>query len=721
MRTIKTKLIIAFVIILVSILTGTFFVFMTIRDQYDGKNVINLAGRQRMLTQKYFKEVNNELLTMQLRHSTLKAAEIATLQIVEDRKQYTKNIIGKLRKDGIVNVHPNKNYAEIIGGIPLPATFVQEVSNTISQTGIYSYDLLSKWNINKDKGLNTDFEKKAFDHLYSKKGKVFYDFMKHNGLYTLRYATADIAVAEACVSCHNNHEKSPKKDFKLGDVMGILVVKIPIGTVSASTEYFFVDIEDRQQGEYASLKTKEIFDMTLAALKKGGKAPLDLEMVKFTELPASVDPKITGKLNEVEQLWNTMQADLEKLLKLEPNSAEYAFTYDAAYSNANATLTAMNEAVDMYQSNSVVMMNVLLWIQAGSVGIICVIIALTWLILIQPHIKTINKVAGMVKNISEGEGDLTMRVKVESRDEIGELANQFNAFIEKIHAIISMVKSTTVEVNSSSRQISAAIEEQAAITSQQSSAVTEITSTMEELSTTSTQIADNAESVVQISNEALDSSKKGTEAIEEINEKMNAISQDNQHNIEQIVELGRKSKEITTVMEIINNIADQTKLIAFNAAIEASSAGEAGKRFGVVAVEIRRLADNVMESTDEIHSKIEDIQEAVNRLVITSEKGSKRVEEGMELAAQTVDVLNNILAGAQSTTDSSKQISFSSQQQKSASKQVVTSLKEITEGSRQISASIKQTSTTTSNLTRLSNDLKGLIERFKLNGKLGEN
>lgn len=197
---------------------------------------------------------------------------------------------------------------------------------------------------------------------------------------------------------------------------------------------------------------------------------------------------------------------------------------------------------------------------------------------------------------------------------------------------------------------------------------------------------------------------------------MDEISKDNEHNINQIVELGRKSKEITKVMEIINNIADQTKLIAFNAAIEASSAGEAGKRFGVVAVEIRRLADNVMESTDEITGKIEEIQAAVNRLVIASEKSSKRVNEGDDLSSQTVDILNNILVGAQSTTESAKQISLSTQQQKTASNQVVTSLKEIAEGSKQASASIRQISSTTNNMTTLSGSLKKIVEKFKLNG-----
>ncbi len=193
--TVGKKFIIVFSVFFVTVIVGAYFVSSTISNQGSDKKIVNLAGRQRMLTQKYFKEFINELLPIQVRHSTLKAAEIATLQIVEDRKQYTKNIIGKLKKDGITDVHPNKNYGDINGGIPLPATFVQEVSSAINEKGVYSYDLLSKWNINKEKGLSTDFEREAFDHLYSEKGNSFSEFLVHNGLFTLRYATADIAGA----------------------------------------------------------------------------------------------------------------------------------------------------------------------------------------------------------------------------------------------------------------------------------------------------------------------------------------------------------------------------------------------------------------------------------------------------------------------------------------------------------------------------------------------
>ena len=270
-----------------------------------------------------------------------------------------------------------------------------------------------------------------------------------------------------------------------------------------------------------------------------------------------------------------------------------------------------------------------------------------------------------------------------------------------------------MSIDKSVAETSAALDEQASVASQQSTSVSQITSTMEELSATSTQIADNSNSVVQIATQSLESTEKGADVVKQVMKKMEEINRDNQNSIQVIVDLGKKSKEITKVMEIINNIADQTKLIAFNAAIEATSAGETGKRFGVVAVEIRRLADSVMESTGEIERKINEIQEAVNRLVLTSEKGSRGIQEGLESASQTVEIFEEVLTGAQSTTDAAQQISLSSQQQKTANSQVVLALKEIEEGTSQTTASLNQISFISKNLAALSANLKGLVEQFR--------
>ena len=325
-------------------------------------------------------------------------------------------------------------------------------------------------------------------------------------------------------------------------------------------------------------------------------------------------------------------------------------------------------------------------------------------------IKPAEDILLILKNFT----DLTKRIPVRARNEMGEVAEWFNGYMEYFQILIGKLSDSIVSIDSYASEVAAAIEQQAATITEQSAAVAEITATMEELSASSTQIAEHSKSVVDIAAKTWEDTKKGARAVESVIMKMNEIHHDNQNNIKEIVELGRKSKEITKVMEIINNIADQTKLIAFNAALEASSAGEAGKRFGVVAVEIRRLADSVTESTGEIEGKINEIQEAINRLVIASEKGSKGIEEGMGNSQQTASILGDIVDAAQGTTDAAKQISLSTQQQKTASNQALVALREIAAGSGQTTGSIKQISSVARDMAKLPDNLKKLIEQFKV-------
>ena len=321
----------------------------------------------------------------------------------------------------------------------------------------------------------------------------------------------------------------------------------------------------------------------------------------------------------------------------------------------------------------------------------------------------------IISTLKNFNNDLTVRIPVTGNNELTRLADWFNNHLDTLHEIIKRVVGTTAAIQSHTNKISEAVSEEATILSQQSAAVAEITSTTEELSASSTQIAEHAKSVVDVATKTWEDTKKGATSVETVIMKMNEINSDSQTTINEIVALGRKSKEISKIMEIINNVADQTKLIAFNAALEASSAGEAGKRFGVVAVEIRRLADGVMESTGEIEGKVNEIQEAINRLVIASEKASKVIQEGVDHSTQTAAVLIDIVDAAQSTTDAAKQISLSTRQQKTANDQVVVALKEIVAGSGQTTSSINQLSVIGKEIVDLSNNLNELVKKFKFN------
>lgn len=254
----------------------------------------------------------------------------------------------------------------------------------------------------------------------------------------------------------------------------------------------------------------------------------------------------------------------------------------------------------------------------------------------------------------------------------------------------------------------------AAAVQEMSSSVAEITSTMEELSASSTQIAENSKSVVAVANQTWESSKKGSEAMQRLLMRMSDIRDDNQSSLREIVELGSKSQQISKVMVIINSIADQTKLIAFNAALEASSAGDAGKRFSVVASEIRRLADSVTDSTGEIEVKIQEIQGSISRLVIASEKGASAIDAGMEASSNTADHLGQLVSAASHTTSAAEQISHSTQQQKTASSQVVVALREIANASAHTAQSIRDVSEISNVMSTMSGELSELVKRFRL-------
>ncbi|WP_295456687.1 methyl-accepting chemotaxis protein [uncultured Thiodictyon sp.] len=247
-----------------------------------------------------------------------------------------------------------------------------------------------------------------------------------------------------------------------------------------------------------------------------------------------------------------------------------------------------------------------------------------------------------------------------------------------------------------------------------SASVAQITSTMEELSASSSQIAEYSETVVEVARRTFENSRAGADAMHRLVKRMADIRDDSQTAVQEILDLGRKSKEISRIMEIIDTVADQTRLIAFNAALEAASAGEAGRRFSVVASEIRRLADSVSESTGEIAGKVAEIQESISRLVLTSEKGTAGIEQGIQESAQTQQLLDAMVDGAGETTRAAQQISLSSQQQRTASNQVVVALREIVSASADTAASVRRIADIAQAMTRLSAQLDERVGRFKL-------
>jgi methyl-accepting chemotaxis protein len=200
--------------------------------------------------------------------------------------------------------------------------------------------------------------------------------------------------------------------------------------------------------------------------------------------------------------------------------------------------------------------------------------------------------------------------------------------------------------------------------------------------------------------------------IKESLEKMESIKDANELSIRGIRELGDKIERIWDIVNIINGIADQTKIIAFNAELEAASAGEAGKSFQIVATEIRRLADSTVNSTNEIKARINEIQKSSDHLILSSEEGTSKIIAGWELSNKLRNLFGDILQTSEVSSDSARQIALSIEQQVVAFDQILITLKQISSGIDNFVTSTTSTSRLTRVLMDMSVDLHQVVAKY---------
>ncbi len=288
------------------------------------------------------------------------------------------------------------------------------------------------------------------------------------------------------------------------------------------------------------------------------------------------------------------------------------------------------------------------------------------------------------------QGEIGRKVSVTTDDEIGVLASSYNQMLDLIIYLIRQTQESSRRLQQSSSDILSATEQQASGSAEQAASISQTTATMEQLASTYKQIAENADQVVNMAEASLANAESGQQAVMNTLTSMESIKTRSQQSANKILALGERSQQIGQVLAIINSIADQTKILALNAAIEAARAGEAGKGFSVVAIEIRKLAESVVESTGEIGTIMTEIQTAANELVMATEQELKQVQSGVELAHVTGESLDQILEMIEQTTVAAKEISAATQQQRSATDQVVKAMREVASVAQQTAAGSRQ-------------------------------
>jgi methyl-accepting chemotaxis protein len=295
-------------------------------------------------------------------------------------------------------------------------------------------------------------------------------------------------------------------------------------------------------------------------------------------------------------------------------------------------------------------------------------------------------------------GDLTARVPEDGADELQALARAFNAMTDTLRTVIMQIQEAGGAVGQFSSGITTVIQEQATSASQQAASLAQVTATMEELSRTSHQIAGNAESVKASAEQTVEMAQQGTTLVRESVEGMGKIKDRVTDIAAKTLFLGEKSHEIGKVMDLIKEIAGEIHLLALNAAIESAAAGEHGRRFAVVASEVRRLAEKTRESTETIRSLVSEIQAATQGSILATEQGSREVDKWRETVNLTADAFEEIIGMIEKTSEASMQISLATHQQTSANDQVVAGMRQVAEMVRLSASHMKDSSASAAEL-----------------------
>ncbi|HEY3307391.1 MAG TPA: methyl-accepting chemotaxis protein [Desulfuromonadaceae bacterium] len=347
--------------------------------------------------------------------------------------------------------------------------------------------------------------------------------------------------------------------------------------------------------------------------------------------------------------------------------------------------------------------------------VIAILIAIVCAVLITKGITApLGRMRDMIQDIAQGEGDLTKRLDSSSKDELGEVSRWFNTFVEKLHGIINQISQATQEVASASNQLHSTAEQMATGIEQVVAQAGTVATAGEEMSATSSDIAQNCQFAAEGSQLASAAAVSGAKVVDETIIVMNTIAERVRNSAKAVESLGSRSDQIGEIVGTIEDIADQTNLLALNAAIEAARAGEQGRGFAVVADEVRALAERTTRATREIGEMIKAIQSETKGAVIAMEEGVVEVGKGSEKAANSGKALEQILEQINAVTTQIHQVATAAEEQTATTSEISSNMQQITEVVAQTASGSQESAAAANQLSALADDLRKTVSQFKL-------
>ncbi|MBW7956348.1 MAG: type IV pili methyl-accepting chemotaxis transducer N-terminal domain-containing protein [Deltaproteobacteria bacterium] len=341
-------------------------------------------------------------------------------------------------------------------------------------------------------------------------------------------------------------------------------------------------------------------------------------------------------------------------------------------------------------------------------------------------LEPLGKIAGTIENFAAG--DLTRRtglepafMGMEAKDEVLALGRSTDRIGEQISALIGKIAETSSHLASASEELSVSAAQMSEGAGRQSSQTTQVATAMEEMNATVIEVARNSQQVSESAKAAQEIALEGGSIVSNAISAMMEVARATRATSDTIKSLDRSSEDIGTIISVINDIADQTNLLALNAAIEAARAGEQGRGFAVVADEVRKLAERTTKATKEISGMISAIQGETGKAVSAMSDGSKKVENGVSLANSAGSALKQIVTGVENVTDRIAHIATSAEEQSSTADEIARNMDSIAEVARSNAYAIEEVTKATNEMARLAGDLNELVSHFRVSSRTGDN
>ncbi len=442
-----------------------------------------------------------------------------------------------------------------------------------------------------------------------------------------------------------------------------------------------------------------------------------------------LSPEERAAFGDVERAWSAYQADLQQLLAgvNEGQADSVLVQLDATISGdlREALDRAITQLLDLQESAAASTNEQAQQTLAQAVWLLGIVTVVGLAVAIGVAFFISRSVMSSVRIVQDAAqafaaGDLERRVVIDSGDELQSLGESFNSMADRLQQQIETQRSArqtliagTQNISAAAAQILAAVSEHTASANEQSAAINEVSATVSEAQASSQQAAAKAAEVADFATDAMRVGQDGAASVDAILSGMQEIRSQVESIAQNILSLSEQTQQIGDIITTVTDIADQSNILAINAAIEAAKAGEQGKGFAVVAGEVRNLAEQSKQATNKVRSILGEIQKATNTAVLVTEQGTRGVESGVGLTQNAGRVITQLTATIKNAAQSSQQIAAASHQQSIAMDQIVQAMREINQATVQFVAGARQSETAAQGLDTLARDLLALANQYE--------